>query len=47
MLMVLEDVHDADRATLDLLVHQSRQLDGMRLLVLATCRHVDCPALLP
>jgi hypothetical protein len=23
-------VHDADRATLDLLVHQSRQLEGMR-----------------
>jgi predicted ATPase/DNA-binding CsgD family transcriptional regulator len=41
MLIVLEDLHDADRATLDLLIHQSRQLEGMRLLVLVTYRHVQ------
>jgi hypothetical protein len=39
--MVLEDTHDADRATLDLLVHHSRQLEGMRLLVLVTYRHLQ------
>src|SRR5262249_13623166 len=41
MLMVLEDLHDADRATLDLLIHHSRQIEGMRLVVLATYRHVQ------
>jgi len=38
--LVLEDVHDADRGTLDLLVHLSRQLVGTRLLVIATYRDV-------
>jgi predicted ATPase len=41
MLLVLEDLHDADRGTLDLLIHQSRQLEGTRLLVLATYRQVE------
>jgi predicted ATPase len=41
LLLVLEDVHDADRGTLDLLVHLSRNLAGARLLVLATYRDVE------
>src|SRR2546428_5200130 len=32
LLLVLEDLHDADRGTLDLLLHLSRGLQGSRLL---------------
>jgi len=41
LLIILEDLHDADRGTLDLLVHLSRNLDGARLLVVGTYRDVE------
>jgi predicted ATPase len=41
LLVVLEDLHDADHGTLDLLVHMSRQLAGSRLLVVGTYRDVE------
>ncbi len=41
MLIVLEDLHWADRGTLDLLLHLSRNLQGARILVLGTYRDVD------
>lgn len=41
LLMVLEDLHDADSATLDLLVHMSRTVHDSRLLLVATYRDVD------
>jgi DNA-binding NarL/FixJ family response regulator len=41
LVLVLEDLHDADRGTLDLLVHVSRNLVGARLLVLATYRDIE------
>jgi serine/threonine protein kinase len=41
LLIVLEDLHDADRGTLDLLVHLGRSLDGARLLVVGTYRDVE------
>ena len=41
LLMVLEDLHDADSATLDLLVHMSRTVQASRLLLVATYRDVD------
>jgi DNA-binding CsgD family transcriptional regulator len=41
LLLVLEDLHDADRGTLDLLVYLARHLAGVPLLVLATYRDVD------
>jgi DNA-binding CsgD family transcriptional regulator len=41
LLLVLEDVHWADRGTLDLLLHLGRNLAGMRLLVVATYRDVE------
>jgi len=41
LLIVLEDLHDADRGTLDLLVHLSRNLDGARLLIVGTYRDVE------
>jgi DNA-binding CsgD family transcriptional regulator/tetratricopeptide (TPR) repeat protein len=41
LLMVLEDLHDADSASLDVLVHMSRTLQDSRLLLLATYRDVD------
>jgi predicted ATPase len=39
--LVLEDVHDADRGTLDLLLHLARNLSGCRLLVVASYRDVE------
>lgn len=39
--IVLEDLHWADRGTLDLLLHLSRQLAGARLLVVVTYRDVE------
>ena len=41
MLVVLEDLHDADRGTLDLLNHLARNLSGSRLLVAGTYRDVE------
>src|SRR5438552_15585043 len=41
LLIILEDLHDADRGTLDLLVHLSRNLDGARLLIVGTYRDVE------
>jgi DNA-binding CsgD family transcriptional regulator len=41
LLLVLEDLHDADRGTLDLLLHLAHSLNDMRLLVVGTYRDVD------
>ena len=41
LLLVLEDLHDADRGTLDLLVYLARHLAGTRLLVVGTYRDVE------
>src|SRR5207249_9169151 len=38
LLIVLEDLHCADRGTLDLLVHLTRNLGGTRVLLLGTYR---------
>ena len=38
ILLVLEDLHDADSGTLDLLVHLARNLRGTRMLVVASYR---------
>ncbi len=39
--IVLEDLHDADKGTLDLLNHLARSLSGSRLLVVGTYRDVE------
>jgi predicted ATPase len=39
--IVLEDLHDADRGSLDLLTHISRNLAGSRLLVVGTYRDIE------
>ena len=41
LVVVLEDLHWADRGTLDLLQHLARNLQGARLLVVATYRDVE------
>jgi DNA-binding CsgD family transcriptional regulator len=41
VVVVLEDLHDADRGTLDLLLHVARNLRGTRLLLVGTYRDVD------
>ncbi|HEY1293214.1 MAG TPA: AAA family ATPase [Chloroflexota bacterium] len=41
LVLVLEDLHEADRGTLDLLIHIARQSGDARLLVLATYRDVE------
>jgi hypothetical protein len=41
LVVVLEDLHWADRGTLDLLQHVARNLQGARLLVVGTYRDVD------
>src|SRR6266516_4842248 len=41
LLLVLEDLHWADRGTLDLLQHVARNLSGARLLVVGTYRDVE------
>jgi DNA-binding CsgD family transcriptional regulator/tetratricopeptide (TPR) repeat protein len=41
LLVVLEDLHDADRGTLDLLLYLSRNLHGARILVVGTYRDVE------
>jgi DNA-binding CsgD family transcriptional regulator len=40
LLVVLEDLHDADRSTLDLLLYLARNLHGSRLLLVGTYRDV-------
>src|SRR5205823_642645 len=40
LVLVLEDLHDADRGTLDLLTHVSHNLTGARLLVVGTYRDI-------
>ena len=41
LLLVLEDLHDADRGTLDLLLYLARNLRGARMLVVGTYRDVE------
>jgi tetratricopeptide (TPR) repeat protein/archaellum biogenesis ATPase FlaH len=41
LLVVLEDLHDADKGTLDMLTHVSRHLSGARLLIVGTYRDVE------
>jgi DNA-binding NarL/FixJ family response regulator len=41
LLLVLEDLHDADRGTLDLLLYLARNLHGARILVVGTYRDVE------
>ncbi len=41
ILLVLEDLHDSDKGTLDLLTHVSRNLAGARLLIIGTYRDVE------
>jgi tetratricopeptide (TPR) repeat protein len=41
LLVVLEDLHDADKGTLDMLTHISRHLAGTRLLLVGTYRDVE------
>jgi tetratricopeptide (TPR) repeat protein len=41
LLIVLEDLHDADKGTLDMLTHVSRHLSGARLLITGTYRDVE------
>ncbi len=41
LVIVLEDLHWADRGTLDLLLHVARNLEGARLLIVGTYRDVE------
>jgi len=41
MMVVLEDLHDADKGTLEMLTHVSRNLTGARLLIVGTYRDVE------
>ncbi len=41
LVVVFEDLHDADRGTLDMLTHLARNLSGARLLVVGTYRDVE------
>jgi serine/threonine protein kinase/ribosomal protein L40E len=41
LLIVLEDLHDADKGTLDMLTHVSRHFTGARLLMVGTYRDVE------
>ena len=41
LVIVLEDLHDADRGTLDMLTHVSRNLSGARLMLVGTYRDVE------
>jgi DNA-binding CsgD family transcriptional regulator/tetratricopeptide (TPR) repeat protein len=47
LLLVLEDLHDADRASLDQLVHLSRHLSTSHLLVLGTYRDLEVDRMHP
>ena len=41
MMVVLEDLHDADKGTLDMLIHVARNLGRARLLIVGTYRDVE------
>jgi hypothetical protein len=41
ILIVLEDLHDADSGTLDLLLYLARNLDGARLMIAGTYRDIE------
>jgi len=41
LLIVLEDLHDSDKGTLEMLTHVSRNLSGARLLIVGTYRDVE------
>ncbi|MBA7605719.1 Serine/threonine-protein kinase PknD [subsurface metagenome] len=41
LMVVLEDLHDADKGTLDMLMHVSRNLAGTRLLIIGTYRDIE------
>jgi len=41
MMVVLEDLHDADKGTLEMLTHVSRNLAGARLLIVGTYRDME------
>jgi tetratricopeptide (TPR) repeat protein len=41
ILIVLEDLHDADSGTLDLLLYLARNLDGARLMITGTYRDIE------
>jgi len=41
LLVILEDLHDADRGTLEMLTHVSRNLSGARLLVVGAYRDIE------
>ena len=41
LLIVLEDLHDADRGTLEMLTHVARNLSGARLMIVGTYRDVE------
>ncbi|UCB42804.1 MAG: hypothetical protein JSV77_10200, partial [Dehalococcoidales bacterium] len=41
LLIILEDLHDSDKGTLDMLTHISRNLSGARLLIVGTYRDVE------
>ena len=41
LFVLLEDLHDADKGTLDMLLHVSRHLDKARLLVVGNYRDVE------
>src|SRR5439155_1812818 len=41
LLIVLEDLHDAERGTIDLLLHLARNLQGTRLMIVGTYRDVE------
>ncbi len=41
LVIILEDLHDADKGTLDMLTHVSRRLSGARLLIVGTYRDVE------
>jgi tetratricopeptide (TPR) repeat protein len=41
MMVVLEDLHDADKGTLEMLTHVSRNLAGARLFIVGTYRDVE------
>jgi tetratricopeptide (TPR) repeat protein len=41
LFVLLEDLHDADKGTLDMLTHVSRHLAGTRLLIVGTYRDVE------
>ena len=41
LVIVLEDLHDADRGALDMLTHVSRNLSGARLMIVGTYRDVE------